>query len=158
MMLNQCQFIGNLGRDPEIRSFTNGGKVCNLNLAVSERWKDKNSGEQREKTEWVRIAIFSEGMVRVAENYLRKGSKIYVSGQLETRKYQDQSGQDKYATEVVLRGFNSTLTMLDGKGDNSGSGNQRDDDQSPRGGGYGGGGSQGGGLDDEIPFACEWRI
>jgi single-strand DNA-binding protein len=153
-MLNQCQFIGNLGRDPEIRSFTNGGKVCNLNLAVSERWKDKNSGEQREKTEWVRIAIFSEGLVRVAENYLRKGSKIYVSGQLETRKYQDQSGQDKYATEVVLRGFNSTLTMLDGKGDNSGSGNQGDD-QSPQGGGYGGGGSQGGGrsdLDDEIPF------
>jgi single-strand DNA-binding protein len=158
--VNKVIIVGNLGRDPEVRSFANGGKVANLNIATSERWKDKNSGEYKERTEWHRVSIMSEGLVRIAEQHLRKGSKVYIEGQLETRKWQDQSGQDKYTTEVVLRGFNSTLTMLDGKGDNTGSGNQGYD-QSPQGGGYGGGGSQGGGrsdMDDSIPFACEWRI
>lgn len=161
--VNKVIIVGNLGRDPEVRSFQNGGKVCNLNIATSERWRDKNSGENRERTEWHRVAIFNEGLVRVAEQYLRKGSKVYLEGQLETRKWQDQNGQDKYSTEVVLRGFNATLTMLDGRGeggggsggyggggDNYGGGSQ--------GGGYGGDNSQGGGgggrsdLDDEIPF------
>jgi single-strand DNA-binding protein len=133
--VNKVILIGNLGRDPEVRSFPNGGKVCNLRIATSENWKDRNTGERREKTEWHSVAIFSEPLVRVAEQYLRKGSKIYVEGQLETRKWQDQSGQDRYSTEVVLRPYTSTLTMLDGRGDNAGGG-----------GGYGGG-SGGGGYD-----------
>ena len=133
--VNKVILIGNLGRDPEVRSFPNGGKVCNLRIATSENWKDRNTGERREKTEWHSVAIFSEPLVRVAEQYLRKGSKIYIEGQLETRKWQDQSGQDRYSTEVVLRPYTSTLTMLDGRGDNAGGG-----------GGYGGG-SGGGGYD-----------
>jgi single-strand DNA-binding protein len=132
--VNKVILIGNLGRDPEVRNFPNGGKVCNLRIATSENWKDRNTGERREKTEWHSVAIFSEPLVRVAEQYLRKGSKIYIEGQLETRKWQDQSGQDRYSTEVVLRPYTSTLTMLDGRGDNAG------------GGGYGGG-SGGGGYD-----------
>lgn len=161
--VNKVILIGNLGRDPEVRSFPNGGKVCNLRIATSENWKDRNTGERREKTEWHSVAIFSEPLVRVAEQYLRKGSKIYIEGQLETRKWQDQSGQDRYSTEVVLRPYTSTLTMLDGRGDNAG------------GGGYGGGSGDGGydqgydsgpapadpygggsrpsnDMDDEIPF------
>ncbi|KIC11232.1 single-stranded DNA-binding protein [Leisingera sp. ANG-M1] len=142
--LNKVMLIGNLGRDPEVRSFQNGGKVCNLRIATSETWKDRNTGERREKTEWHSVAIFSEGLVRVAEQFLRKGSKVYIEGQLQTRKWQDQSGQDRYSTEVVLQGFGSTLTMLDGRGEGGGGG----------GGGYGGGqgggsyggGSQGGGY------------
>ena len=133
--VNKVSLLGNLGRDPEVRSFPNGGKVCNLRIATSENWKDRNTGERREKTEWHSVAIFSEPLVRVAEQYLRKGSKIYIEGQLETRKWQDQSGQDRYSTEVVLRPYTSTLTMLDGRGDNAGGG-----------GGYGGG-SGGGGYD-----------
>ena len=133
--VNKVILIGNLGRDPEVRSFPNGGKVCNLRIATSENWKDRNTGERREKTEWHSVAIFSEPLVRVAEQYLRKGSKIYIEGQLETRKWQDQSGQDRYSTEVVLRPYTSALTMLDGRGDNAGGG-----------GGYGGG-SGGGGYD-----------
>jgi single-strand DNA-binding protein len=133
--VNKVILIGNLGRDPEVRSFPNGGKVCNLRIATSENWKDRNTGERREKTEWHSVAIFSEPLVRVAEQYLRKGSKIYIEGQLETRKWQDQSGQDRYSTEVVLRPYTSTLTMLDGRGDNAGGGS-----------GYGGG-SEGGGYD-----------
>ena len=133
--VNKVILIGNLGRDPEVRNFPNGGKVCNLRIATSENWKDRNTGERREKTEWHSVAIFSEPLVRVAEQYLRKGSKIYIEGQLETRKWQDQSGQDRYSTEVVLRPYTSTLTMLDGRGDNAGGG-----------GGYGGG-SGGGGYD-----------
>ena len=133
--VNKVILIGNLGRDPEVRSFPNGGKVCNLRIATSENWKDRNTGERREKTEWHSVAIFSEPLVRVAEQYLRKGSKIYIEGQLETRKWQDQSGQDRYSTEVVLRPYTSTLTMLDGRGDNAG------------GGGDYGGGSSGGGYD-----------
>ena len=157
--VNKVILIGNLGRDPEVRTFGNGGKVCNLRIATSENWKDKNTGERRERTEWHSVAIFSEPLVRVSEQYLRKGSKVYIEGQLETRKWQDQSGQDKYSTEVVLRPYTSTLTMLDGRGDNAGGGGGYVGND---GGGYGGGdtggyggGSTGGGrsdMDDEIPF------
>lgn len=149
--LNKCQFIGNLGRDPEVRSFQNGNKVCNLRLACSESWKDRNSGERREATEWISVAIFSDGLIKVAEQYLRKGSKIYIEGKMKTRKYQDQSGADRYSTEVVLENFGSQLIMLDGReGGGNDSGTQ---------GGYGGqsGGYQAPpasadlGLDD-IPF------
>ncbi|WP_293573299.1 single-stranded DNA-binding protein [Phaeobacter sp.] len=132
--VNKVILVGNLGRDPEVRSFQNGGKVCNLRIATSETWKDRNTGERREKTEWHSVAIFSEGLVRVAEQYLRKGSKVYVEGQLQTRKWQDQSGQDRYSTEVVLQGLGGTLTMLDGRNDGG------------QGGGYGGGGQGGGGY------------
>lgn len=169
--LNKVMIIGNLGRDPEVRSFQNGGKVCNLTVATSERWRDKNTGENREKTEWHRVAIFQEGLVRVCEQYLKKGSKVFIEGALQTRKWQDQSGNDRYSTEVVLQGYGGTLTMLDGRdGGGSGGGGYGNDgggyggDQG--GGGYGGdqggdygggnqGGPQGGGnsdLDDEIPF------
>ncbi|MBL3704150.1 single-stranded DNA-binding protein [Sulfitobacter sp. BDSS02] len=137
--VNKVILIGNLGRDPEVRTFQNGGKVCNLRIATSENWKDRNTGERREKTEWHSVAIFNEGLVRVAEQYLRKGSKVYIEGQLQTRKWQDQSGQDRYSTEVVLQGFGSTLTMLDGRDGASGGGGG--------GGGYGGGYDQGGGYD-----------
>jgi single-strand DNA-binding protein len=143
--VNKVILIGNLGRDPEVRSFQNGGKVCNLRIATSENWKDRNTGERRERTEWHSVAIFNEGLVRVAEQYLRKGSKVYIEGQLQTRKWQDQSGQDRYSTEVVLQGFGSTLTMLDGRGEGGGGGGQAG------GGGYGGGnqgGGYGGGYDN----------
>jgi single-strand DNA-binding protein len=168
--VNKVILIGNLGRDPEVRSFQNGGKVCNLRIATSENWKDRNTGERREKTEWHTVAIFSEPLVRVAEQYLRKGSKVYIEGQLETRKWQDQSGQDRYSTEVVLRPYRSELTMLDGRGEGGGGGGgggyggSSGGDYGGGGGGYGGdydgGRSQGGGggggssrdLDDEIPF------
>ncbi|MEO0982922.1 MAG: single-stranded DNA-binding protein [Pseudomonadota bacterium] len=118
--VNKVILVGNLGQDPEVRQFQNGGQVCNLSVATSENWKDKATGERKEKTEWHRVAIFSEGLVRVAQSYLRKGSKVYIEGQLETRKWQDQSGADRYTTEVVLRGFNATLTMLDGRGEGGG--------------------------------------
>ncbi|WP_299150006.1 single-stranded DNA-binding protein [uncultured Tateyamaria sp.] len=163
--VNKVILIGNLGRDPEVRTFQNGGKVCNLRIATSETWKDRNSGERREKTEWHSVAIFQEGLVRIAEQYLRKGSKVYIEGQLQTRKWQDQSGQDKYSTEVVLQGYGGTLTMLDGRdGGGGGSGNYGgggggqmgyDDRDSGYGGGSGGGGnapSPSRDLDDEIPF------
>jgi len=171
--VNKVILIGNLGRDPEVRSFQNGGKVCNLRIATSETWKDRNTGERREKTEWHSVAIFQEGLVRIAEQYLKKGSKVYIEGQLQTRKWQDQSGQDKYSTEVVLQGFGGTLTMLDGRdgggsgggGGNYGGGSGGYDSGPPDQGGYGGGydsGPSGGGndggrsssrdLDDEIPF------
>lgn len=133
--LNKVMLIGNLGADPEVRSFQNGGKVCNLRIATSEQWKDKNSGERQERTEWHTVAIFSEGLVNVAERFLRKGSKVFIEGQLQTRKWQDQQGNDRYSTEVVLRGYGGTLTMLDGPGGNQGGG----------GGGQGGGGNYGGG-------------
>jgi single-strand DNA-binding protein len=111
--VNKVILIGNLGRDPEVRSFSNGGKVCNLNVATSETWKDKQSGERKERTEWHTVAIFNEALAGIAERYLRKGSKVYIEGQLETRKWQDQSGADRYSTEVVLRPYNGTLTLLD---------------------------------------------
>ncbi|WP_424981283.1 single-stranded DNA-binding protein [Maritalea sp. S77] len=158
--VNKVILVGNLGADPEVRSTNDGRPIVNLRIATSERWRDKNSGEQRERTEWHRVVIFSEGLCRVAEQYLRKGSTVYVEGQLQTRKWQDQDGNDRYSTEVVLQGFNATLTMLGGRGDNAGAG-----------GGQGGGGSygnnnQGGGgrpqanapafdvgdMDDDIPF------
>tara|TARA_B100000963_G_C22573868_1_gene647425 strand:+ start:165 stop:650 length:486 start_codon:yes stop_codon:yes gene_type:complete len=118
--VNKVILIGNLGADPEVRNFPNGGKVCNLSIATSENWKDRNTGERREKTEWHRVAIFSEPLVRVADQYLRKGSKVYLEGQLETRKWQDQSGTDRYSTEVVLRPYRSELTMLDSRNESSG--------------------------------------
>ena len=157
-MLNQCTFIGNLGADPETRNFNNGNKVCNLRLACTEKWKSKD-GERREKTEWISVAIFSEGLIGVAERYLRKGSKVMIQGKFTTRKWQDQSGADRYSTEIVLQGFDAKLVMLDGP---SGEG-QRDTgggydrDQSS---GYGAGGSpMGGDMDDsEIPFQREARV
>ncbi len=131
--VNKVILVGNLGADPEVRTFQNGGKVCNLRIATSETWKDKNTGERREKTEWHSVAIFQEGLVRVAEQYLRKGSKVYIEGALQTRKWQDQSGNDRYSTEVVLQGFGGTLVMLDSRnsGPREGGGDY--------GGGYGGG-------------------
>lgn len=144
--VNKVTLLGNLGADPEVRTFQNGGKVCNLRIATSETWKDKNSGEKRERTEWHTVAIFSEPLARIAEQYLRKGSKLYLEGQLETRKWQDQSGQDRYSTEVVLRPFSSNLVLL---GDNSQGGNsvQRD-----RAAGNVDRGYAPSNLDDEIPF------
>ncbi|MGD9783634.1 MAG: single-stranded DNA-binding protein [Hyphomicrobiaceae bacterium] len=180
--VNKVILVGNLGRDPEIRRTQDGRPIANLRVATSETWRDKNSGERKEKTEWHSVVIFSEGLCKVAEQYLRKGSKVYIEGQLQTRKWQDQSGQDRYSTEVVLQGFNATLTMLDGgAGARTGGlqeGGQADYADSSfggydQGGGYGGGGggseprrsgrggaSNGGGakggfdksLDDEIPF------
>lgn len=163
--VNKVILIGNLGRDPEVRTFQNGGKVCNLRIATSETWKDRNTGERKERTEWHSVAIFSEPLARVAEQYLRKGSKVYIEGQLETRKWQDQSGQDRYSTEVVLRPYTSTLTMLDGRGEGGGGGNfgggggggQMGYDDRDGGYGSGGGSSQPSpapsrDLDDEIPF------
>lgn len=164
--VNKVILIGNLGRDPEVRNFQNGGKVCNLRIATSESWKDRNTGERKERTEWHSVAIFNENLARLAEQYLRKGSKVYIEGKLETRKWQDQSGQDRYSTEVVLRPYAGELTFLDSRDGGGGVGNF--------GGGGGGGqtgyddrggdsygGSSGGGapspapsrdLDDEIPF------
>lgn len=159
--VNKVILIGNLGRDPEVRTFQNGGKVCNLRIATSDRWRDKASGEMRERTEWHSVAIFSEPLARVAEQYLRKGSKVYIEGQLETRKWQDQSGQDRYSTEVVLRPYNSTLTMLDGRGEGgggggagggTGGGERGGYDQDPGRGGPSSGGFGGSDMDDEIPF------
>ncbi|MHA6289153.1 single-stranded DNA-binding protein [Maricaulis sp. CAU 1757] len=163
--VNKVILVGNLGRDPEIRRMGNGDPVCNLSVATSENWRDKSSGERREKTEWHRVVIFNENLAKVAENYLKKGSKVYVEGQLQTRKWTDQNGQEKYSTEVVLQRFRGELTMLDGRNEGG------------SGGGYGGGsggesfgggsGGSGGGsrsmdgpkedfrnndLDDEIPF------
>jgi single-strand DNA-binding protein len=168
--VNKVILIGNLGRDPEVRSFQNGGKVCNLRIATSETWKDRNTGERRERTEWHSVAIFNEGLARIAEQYLRKGSKVYIEGQLETRKWQDQSGQDRYTTEVVLRNYGGTLTLLDGREGGGGGaaggggggfgggypddrGGYADDRGGPGfGGGSGGGGRGGADVDDEIPF------
>ena len=142
-MLNQCQFIGNLGADPEIRTFANGNKVCNLRLAVTEKWT--KDGEKKEKTEWVSVAIFNEGLAGVAERFLKKGSKVYISGKLATRKWQDQSGADRYSTEIVLQGFDAKLVMLDGpSGDKSG-GYGPSSDSKPS-------GHHQMDIDDEVPF------
>lgn len=152
--VNKVILVGNLGREPEIRTMQNGGKVCNLSVATSERWKDRNTGENQERTEWHRVVIFDDRLCDVAERFLQKGSKVYLEGELQTRKWQDQSGQDRYSTEVVLRRFRGVLTMLDSRGGGGG-------------GDYGGGGGGGGDnfpqddgmssapsndLDDEIPF------
>ncbi|MFL2822587.1 MAG: single-stranded DNA-binding protein [Paracoccaceae bacterium] len=119
--VNKVILIGNLGRDPEVRTFQNGGKVCNFSIATSESWKDRNSGERQERTNWHNIAIFNENLAQIAEQYLRKGSKVYIEGQLETRKWQDQAGNDRYTTEVVLRNFRGELTLLDGRSENNNS-------------------------------------
>lgn len=162
--VNKVILVGNVGQDPEVCQFQNGGQVASFSLATSENWKDKNTGERREKTEWHRISIFNEGLVRVVQQYVKKGSKLYIEGQLETRKWQDQNGQDKYTTEVVLRGYGGNLTMLDSR-NSEGGGRSMGYDQSG-GGGYGGGQRGGGGprqmegpaqdfsqdFDDEIPF------
>jgi len=151
--VNKVILVGNLGRDPESRSFQNGGKVVELRIATSESWKDRNSGERKEKTEWHTVKVFNEGLANVAERFLRKGSKVYIEGALTTRKWQDQQGQDRYSTEIVLQGFNSVLTMLDGAGGGQGGGGGRsgggdwgggDDFGGGSGGGYGGGGGGGG--------------
>ena len=164
--VNKVILIGNLGQDPEIRTFQNGGKIANLRIATSETWKDRNSGERRERTEGHTVVIQSEPLVRVAEQFLKKGMKVYIEGQLETRKWQDQSGADRYSTEVALRPFRSELTMLEGRGQGGGGGSQGGGYNEGYGdydrGGSGGGsrsGSGGGGagrgapdFDDEIPF------
>jgi single-strand DNA-binding protein len=177
--VNKVIIVGNLGRDPESRSFQNGGKVVNLRIATSEQWKDRNTGERKEKTEWHSVAIFNEGLANVAEKYLRKGSKVYIEGALQTRKWTDQAGVEKYSTEIVLQGFNSVLTMLDGPPGQGGGGggnvSSGRDDWGSSGGGGGddfagasagrggsGGGSRGGpssggsgyadDLDDDVPF------
>lgn len=157
--VNKVILVGNLGRDPEVRTMQNGGKVVNLSIATSERWNDKE-GNRQEKTEWHRVVVFNERLADVCEKYLRKGAKVYIEGQLQTRKWTDQSGQDKYSTEVVLQRYRGELTMLDSRGEGGGGGYS---DGGGYGGGSSGGGSQGGGgqsggggfnqdLDDEIPF------
>jgi len=150
--VNKGILVGNLGGAPGVRSTHNGSKVANLSIATSERWKDRNSGEQREKTEWHRVVIFGN-LADIAERYLKKGSKVYICGQLQTRKWQDNSGQDRYTTEVVLQGYGGELTMLDGRGDAGGGGGDYAS-QEPAGGGWDSGPSGGGGndMDDEIPF------
>jgi single-strand DNA-binding protein len=171
--LNKVMLIGNLGADPEIRTFNNGGKVANLRIATSETWKDRQTGERKEKTEWHTVAIFTEGLVGVVERYLKKGSKVFVEGKLQTRKWQDQNGQDRYSTEIVIQGLGGTLTMLDGAGGGGGGGGMGGGGAGRSGGGSyggapaGGGWDQGGGssggmgggssggyddLDDDIPF------
>ena len=165
--VNKVILVGNLGADPEVRNLPSGGKVVNLSVATTENWRDRNSGERKERTEWHRVVIFSEGLAKVAEQYLRKGSKVYLEGQLQTRKWQDQQGQDRYSTEVVLQNFNSNLTMLDGRGEGEGQGGGF---SSPRESNYGGSGGrsegrsegrrpspsapafESGGMDDDIPF------
>jgi len=144
--VNKVIIVGNLGRDPEVRSFQNGGKVVNLRIATSETWRDRTSGERKERTEWHSVAIFSEPLAKIAEQYLRKGSKVYIEGALETRKWQDQSGQDRYTTEIVLRPYRGELTLLDGRGE-GGSGGGGGYEGGYSGGGSGGGGYAGGGRD-----------
>ncbi|CAN7318216.1 single-stranded DNA-binding protein [Phenylobacterium sp. LjRoot219] len=165
--VNKVILVGNLGADPEIRTLNSGDRVANLRLATSETWRDRASGERKERTEWHRVVIFNDNLVKVAEQFLRKGSKVYVEGALQTRKWSDQSGQEKFSTEVVLQKFRGELTMLDGKGEGGGGGGGGGDDG--YGGGYSGGGSGGfssgprqqssgpredfsADLDDEIPF------
>ena len=167
--VNKVILIGNLGRDPEIRFTQSGSKIANFSIATSESWKDKQTGERREKTEWHRIVVFSEGLAGIAERYLKKGSKVYIEGSLQTRKWTGNDGVEKYTTEIVLQGFNGTLTMLDGRSDGGGFDNGASGggfDNGSSGGGGGGGpdwggpdnnsgastGSGGNDLDDEIPF------
>ena len=169
--VNKVILVGNLGADPEIRNLNSGDRVANLRVATSETWRDRASGERKERTEWHRVVIFNDNLVKVAEQYLRKGSKVYIEGAIQTRKWTDQSGQEKYSTEIVLQKFRGELTMLDGRGDgerSSAGGGDYGGDYGGGGGGYGGGGGNFGGgqrnqgsgpredfsadLDDEIPF------
>ncbi|RUM25385.1 single-stranded DNA-binding protein [Rhizobium vallis] len=170
--VNKVILVGNVGADPEIRRTQDGRPIANLRIATSETWRDRNSGERREKTEWHTVVVFNEGLCKVVEQYVKKGAKLYIEGQLQTRKWQDQQGQDRYSTEVVLQGFSSTLTMLDGRGEGGGAssgfgggrgggagGNDYGDDygapapsSSPSRGGGSGGGNFSRDLDDDIPF------
>ena len=157
--VNKVILVGNLGKDPEVRRTQDGRPIVNLSVATSESWRDKNTGERKEKTEWHRVVIFSEGLCRVAEQYLKKGSKVYLEGSLQTRKWQDKDGQDKYSTEVVLQGFNSTLTMLDGRGGGGAGGEDAGENFGSPGptaarkpAMAGGGGGRRDDMDDEIPF------
>ncbi|EGL61985.1 single-strand DNA-binding protein [Agrobacterium sp. ATCC 31749] len=173
--VNKVILIGNVGADPEIRRTQDGRPIANLRIATSETWRDRNSGERKEKTEWHTVVVFNEGLCKVVEQYVKKGAKLYIEGQLQTRKWQDQTGNDRYSTEIVLQGFNSTLTMLDGRGEGGGgggggrsgggdfgggndygSGGGYDQQSSPRGGSSRGGGQPSGGfsndMDDDIPF------
>ena len=159
--VNKVILIGNLGADPEIRHTQDGRPIANLRVATSESWRDKTSGERREKTEWHRVVIFNENLARIAEQYLKKGSKVYLEGSLQTRKWEDQQGQERYTTEVVLQGFNGQLTMLDGRRDGTGEGEQRNGGDFGRSGPLASKGASAGGgkgtsfdkeLDDEIPF------
>lgn len=156
--VNKVILVGNLGADPEIRRTQDGRPIANFSVATSESWRDRNTGERREKTEWHRVVVFNEGLCKVIEQYVKKGSKVYLEGQLQTRKWQDQNGQDRYSTEVVLQGFNSNLTMLDSRGEGGGSGGW-DQGGGSSGGSFGQsgpggamGGPSGGDIDDEIPF------
>ena len=167
--VNKVILVGNLGRDPEARAFQNGGKVVSFSIATSESWKDKNSGERKDKTEWHNVSIFSEGLARVAEQYLKKGSKVYLEGQLETRTWTDKDNNERKSTEVVLRNFNSSMVLLDGRDGGGGGarsgGDEYGRDSAPRGNFGGGGAARGGGssggarpaafdsdLDDDVPF------
>jgi single-strand DNA-binding protein len=157
--VNKVILVGNLGQDPEVRQFQNGGQVCSFSVATSDTWKDKNTGERREKTEWHRVSIFSEGLVRVASQYLKKGAKVYLEGQLETRKWQDKDGNDRYTTEVVLRNFNSSMVMLDGRSSGGDAPSMGASHGGQIAGGAAAGGAAGGApagqsfeMDDEIPF------
>ncbi|WP_128925846.1 single-stranded DNA-binding protein [Bradyrhizobium guangxiense] len=161
--VNKVILVGNLGKDPEIRRTQDGRPIANLSIATSETWRDKNTGERKEKTEWHRVVIFNEGLCKVAEQYLKKGAKVYIEGALQTRKWTDQSGVEKYSTEVVLQGFNSTLTMLDGRGGGGGGGSFGDEpggdfgssgpiSSAPRRPVAAGGGGRNSDMDDDIPF------
>lgn len=153
--VNKVILIGNLGNDPDIRNMQTGSRVANLSIATSESWKDKNTGERKERTEWHRVVVFNEGLVNVCENYLRKGAKVYIEGQLETRKWTDQNGQDKYTTEVVLRPFRGELTMLDSRGGSSEGGYQQPQQQSRPMAASGGGAASApihDDFEDDIPF------
>jgi single-strand DNA-binding protein len=160
--VNKVILVGNLGKDPEIRRTQDGRPIANLSIATSETWRDKNSGERKEKTEWHRVVIFNEGLCKVAEQYLKKGAKVYIEGALQTRKWTDQQGAEKYSTEVVLQGFNSTLTMLDGRGGGGGGGSFGDEpggdfgssgvSSAPRRAVAAGGGGRSNDMDDDIPF------
>lgn len=163
--VNKVIIVGNVGRDPEVRTFQNGSKVVNFRVATNETWRDKNTGERQQRSEWHSVAVFNENLAKIAEQYVKKGSLVYIEGKLETRKWQDQSGADRYTTEVVLRQFNGVLTLLDRRDDDAGQGGSGDDGGqgryggedggrssggSAQGGGYGGGGRSD--MDDEIPF------
>jgi single-strand DNA-binding protein len=157
--VNKVILVGNLGADPEVRRTQDGRPIVNLRVATSENWRDKNTGERKEKTEWHRVVIFSEGLCRVAEQYLKKGAKVYLEGQLQTRKWTDKDNIERYSTEVVLQGFNSALTMLDGRGGGGGSGaddgdfgSQAPRERKPAMASAGGGGGKRDDMDDEIPF------
>lgn len=155
--INKVIIVGNLGKDPEVRTFANGGKVCNFSVATSESWKDKATGERKEKAEWHNVAIYNEGLAGVAEKYLRKGSKVYLEGKLQTRKWQDQSGNDRYSTDVVLQGFDAKMEMLDAKQGGQSDGNSHQNSDGFQ--GSGGGGAFTPELEDDVPFiSCDFAF